>query len=272
MVGRLGLEPRLYGADDRTRTDTGAALNRVPLPLGYIGVVRREGFEPSLSALSTPFLCRWNTAAKLVPPGGLEPPPHGLRARHAALTLQRGVELIPGVGSALERMTGFEPVPQGLEGPWATVTPHSLWIGLRVSNPSLHAGDMECSLHTQAEHGPVLFAGPSTSFGCQRPPLLRAGGRQGIRTQRLPRGERVYGPSADHPLVPPCWRQRQDSNPDPRALEARMLPLHHAATSSHGSTVSKTQPPCDRARSSSGLQAKNKKGLPGDRPRRPGSQ
>ena len=26
-----------------------------------------------------------------------------------------------------------------------------------------------------------------------------------------------------------CWRQRQDSNPDPRALEARMLPLHHAA-------------------------------------------
>ena len=25
------------------------------------------------------------------------------------------------------------------------------------------------------------------------------------------------------------WRQRQDSNPDPRDLEARMLPLHHAA-------------------------------------------
>ena len=26
----------------------------------------------------------------------------------------------------------------------------------------------------------------------------------------------------------PFWRQRQDSNPDPRGLEARMLPLHHA--------------------------------------------
>ena len=33
----------------------------------------------------------------MVPLGGLEPPPHGLRARHAALTLQRGVELIPGI-------------------------------------------------------------------------------------------------------------------------------------------------------------------------------
>jgi hypothetical protein len=95
----------------------------------------------------------------VVPLGGLEPPPHGLRARHAALTLQRGVE----------RMTGFEPVPQGLEGPWAAVTPHSLWIGLRVSNPSLHAGNVECSVHTQAEHGPVLFTGPSTSIGYQRP-------------------------------------------------------------------------------------------------------
>ena len=103
-------------------------------------------------------------------------------------------------------MTGIEPVPQGLEGPWATVTPHSRWFGLRVSNPSLHAGNVECDLHTQAEHGPVSFTGPSTSVSCQRPPLFRAGG-----------------------LVPPVWRQRQDSNPDPRALETRMLPLHHAA-------------------------------------------
>jgi hypothetical protein len=52
-------------------------------------------------------------------------------------------------------MTGFEPVPQGLEGPWATVTPHSLWFGLRVSSPCLYAGNVGCSLRTQAEHGPV---------------------------------------------------------------------------------------------------------------------
>jgi hypothetical protein len=64
------------------------------------------------------------------------------------------------IRSALERMTGFEPVPQGLEGPWATVTPHSLWFGLRVSNPSRHAGNVECFLHTQAEHGPVVLTGP----------------------------------------------------------------------------------------------------------------
>ena len=53
---------------------------------------------------------------------------------------------------------------------------------------------------TQAEHGPVAFTGPGTPVSCQRPHSLRA-----------------------------HWRQRQDSNPDPRGLEARMLPLHHAA-------------------------------------------
>ena len=54
-------------------------------------------------------------------------------------------------------------------------------------------------------------------------------GGKGFEPNRSPRGERVYGPPADHPLVPPVWRQRQDSNLDPRALEARMLLLHHAA-------------------------------------------
>src|SRR5712692_3186875 len=114
MVGSRGFEPRSArseraasadcatsrdGDHGRIRTATGQALNLLPLP-------------------------DWATWP-LVPLGGLEPPPHGLRARHAALTLQRGVE----------RMTGFEPVPQGLEGPWATVTPHSLWFGLRVTLP-----------------------------------------------------------------------------------------------------------------------------------------
>jgi hypothetical protein len=52
---------------------------------------------------------------ELVPPGGLEPPLHGLE---------------PGVlhwhhGEELERMIGFEPTLQGLEGPRAAVTPHS---------------------------------------------------------------------------------------------------------------------------------------------------
>src|SRR6476646_7696151 len=52
---------------------------------------------------------------------------------------------------------------------------------------------------TETEHGPVAFTGPGTPVTCQR--------------------------SRSCELV---WRQRQDSNPDPRGLEARMLPLHHA--------------------------------------------
>ena len=52
---------------------------------------------------------------------------------------------------------------------------------------------------TLTEHGPVAFTGPGTPVSCQRP-----------RSCEL------------------VWRQRQDSNPDPRGLEARMLPLHHA--------------------------------------------
>ncbi len=50
-------------------------------------------------------------------------------------------------------------------------------------------------------------------------------GGKGFEPNRSPRGERGYGPPANHPLVPPVWRQRQDSNPDPRVLEARMLPF-----------------------------------------------
>ena len=86
----------------------------------------------------------------------------------------------------MERMTGFEPVPQGLEGPRATVTPHSLWFGLRVSNPSLHAGNVECALHTQAERGPVSFTGPSTPVSFQRPRSFELVGGKG------------FGPSAPY--------------------------------------------------------------------------
>ena len=83
-------------------------------------------------------------------------------------------------------MTGFEPVPQGLEGPWATVTPHSLWFGLRVSNPSLRAGNAGCSLHTQAERGTGVVHRPIDIRQLSKTPLMRAGGRQGIRIQTLP--------------------------------------------------------------------------------------
>jgi hypothetical protein len=91
------------------------------------------------------------------------------------------------------------------------------------------------------------------------PTLEELVGSKGFEPKRSPRGKRGYSPPADHPLVPPIWRQRQDSNPDPRALEARMLLLHHAAGDPHVATVLKTQPPSDLARASSGLEAKTKK-------------
>ena len=176
---RLPIAPRADDGGDhgRIRTATGQALDLLPLP-------------------------DWATWP-VVPPGGLEPPLHGLRARRAALTL-RGSGADPRI--SVERMAGFEPAPQGLEGPQATVTPHSLWFGLRVSNPSLRAGNAGCipphpgRTWTGVVHRPIAIRQFSKT------PLLRA-----------------------QPLVPPVWRQRQDSNPDPRALEARMLPLHHAA-------------------------------------------
>ena len=114
---------------------------------------------------------------------------------------------------ALVRPTGIEPVP-----------------------PRWRRGML---LHTQAERGPVSFTGPSTSVSCQRPRSFELVGGKGFEPNRS-RGENgCYGPSADHPLrTAHVWRQRQDSNPDPRALEARMLPLHHAADVTHVSTVS----------------------------------
>src|SRR5688500_18394142 len=98
-------------------------------------------------------------------------------------------------------MTGFEPVPRGLAGLWAAVTPHSL-----------------------------------RHFSFQR-----------THSRRV---------TDTHPSV---WRQRQDSNPDPRALEARMLPVTPRCR------FEDTPSPCPGPWPS-GLEAKTKKGLLGDRP------
>ena len=113
-------------------------------------------------------------------------------------------------------MAGLEPAPQGLEGPQAAVTPHSPGFGPGVGT-------------RRPNTDPVTFTGPSTSVGCQRHRSFELVGGKGFEPNRSLLGERGYSPSADHPLVPPCWRQRQGSNPDPRVLETRMLPLHHAA-------------------------------------------
>ena len=185
MVGSRGFEPRSArseraasancatsrrcGDHGRIRTTTGQALDLLPLP-------------------------DWATWP-LVPLGGLEPPPRGLRARHAPLTLQRGLELIPGIEPghrpyqgrrlplhqiSVERMAGFEPAPQGLEGPQATVTPHSLWFGL---------GSCPGRTRTGVVHRPIDIV------GCQRPRSFRA-----------------------HPLARTVWRQRSGFEPGPTSV------------------------------------------------------
>ena len=157
-------------------------------------------------------------------------------------------------------MTGFEPVPQGLEGPWATVTPHSLWFGLRVSDPSLHAGNVECDLHTQAEHGPVSFTGPSTSVSCQRPRSFELVGGKGFEPNRSlgengvtarQRTIRSYRPSGDSARIRTRTRELW------RLGCSRYTTLPHVTSRLD---LSKTQPPCSLARVPlTGLRPKQKR-------------
>src|SRR5262245_27035709 len=76
----------------------------------------------------------------------------------------------------------------------------SFWIGLRVSHPFLHAGDVECTSTprpiTDRSRAPVRRV-----CRLSKNPLFRAGGRQGIRTQWPPAKGRTglrpaSGPSA----------------------------------------------------------------------------
>src|SRR5258706_8130566 len=77
----------------------------------------RGDSNPDLHGLNVPRLPIAPRADDvLVPPGGLEPPPHGLRTRRAAFTLRRGI-------GRMERMAGLEPPPQGLGGPQAPFPP-----------------------------------------------------------------------------------------------------------------------------------------------------
>jgi hypothetical protein len=116
-VPRLPVAPRADGdgGHGQIRTATGQVLDLSPLPA-------------------------WATWP-LVPLGGFEPPPLGLRARHAALTLQRGWSRHGGSNPDLgrtraacfrchhgdvERVAGFEPVVIGLEARGPTVGRHSL--------------------------------------------------------------------------------------------------------------------------------------------------
>src|SRR5262245_21166548 len=89
---------------------------------------------------------------------------------------------------------GFEPPPQRLRAARAALTlRRDDWSGRRVTLSSLGLGGAACFFHTPAAHL-----------------------RTSVEFSKIP-------------AITAVWRQRQDSNSDPRVLEARMLPLHHAA-------------------------------------------
>jgi hypothetical protein len=242
-VCRLRHEPRRSGPSGWTRTTT----SRVKSPACCVDTTEGSGADPGELSERRSEFGRSSSIA-------IAPRSRGQDDGH---TRTAGFRYIR---SALERMTGFEPVPQGLEGPRATVTPHSLWFGLRVSNPSRHAGNVECILHTQAEHGPVLLTGPSTSFQFSKTPLMTSWwaardsnpsaplGENGVTArQRTIRSYRPYGDSArTRTRTHELWRLG--------CFCYTTLPM-----SPHVSTDSKTQPPSDLAHTSSGLEAKTKK-------------
>ncbi len=165
-VPRLPVAPRADDGGDhgRTRTATGQALDLLPLP-------------------------DWATWP-LVPPGGLEPPPHGLRARRAAFTLRRGGELTPGIEPGRRPYQGRRlPLTSDQLGANGGIRTRTSRLGRPAGNryPTFASGSAygyrtrpsaratrNAFLHTQAERGPVSFTGPSRSVSFQRPRSLRA--------------------------------------------------------------------------------------------------
>jgi len=117
-----------------------------------------------------------------------------------------------------------------------------------------------CTHHTQAEHGPVSFTGPSTSVSCQRPRSCEPS----ARTAR-------FGDSAQASAKRSLQKRSERIHfglrkPRTRTRELWRLGCFCYATlpmSPHVSTAWKTEPPFDLARVSCGLQAKTKKAFQG---------
>ena len=195
----------------------------------------------------------------MVPPGGLEPPLHGLRARRAALTLRgdwsEWRDSNPHLKAWKARRQPLPHIRSGSAYGYRT-RPSTLatWNASSTPRPNMDRCRSPAHRHPSVVKDPALSSWWAARDSNPNAPLGENGFTARQRTIRTYR---------------PFWRQRQDSNPDPRVLEARMLPLHHAAVVTI-SIVSKTAAlPSDLARAFSSVEAKNKKGLLGDRPRRP---
>ena len=224
----------------------------------------------------------------LVPPGGLEPPRHGLRTRRAALTLRRGTGADPG------DRTRTTAIP----GPQAAVTSDQRWSEWRDSNPHLKAW--------KARRQPLPHIRIGSAYGYRTRPSALAT-RDASSTPR-PNVDRYRSPAhrllsvVKDPALASWWAAR-DSNPiaplgrtglrpvsGPSTRTARVGDSARIRTRTHEvwrlgcfryttlslllhiSTVSETEPPHDLTRAFCRASDQNKKGLLGDRPRRPGSQ
>ena len=219
-------------------------------------MVTMGGFEPPLDRLSTCRPCRGLGYMVTGPSGWTRTTT--ARVKGPACSVDTTEGLFELIRSALERMAGFEPAPQGLEGPQAAVTPHSLWFGLRVKNPSLRAGNAECSSIPTPNGGRWGSPAQSPFLSVVKEPALASWWAARDSNPMAPRRENgVTTRQRTIRTYRPAWRQRQDSNPDPRALEARML-RYTTLPSSHPDLSHETQPSRDLARSLS-RQAQNKK-------------
>ena len=184
-----------------------------------------------------------------------------------------GVELIPGIEPGRRPYQGrrlpLHQISVGANGGIRTRTSRlGRPAGSRYPTFALvRLGD------AKAEHGPVSFTGPSSCIGCQRPRSCELVGGTGFEPNAAWRENGVTARQRTIRSYRPCWGQRHDSNLDPRALEARMLSVTPRCRRHFTSRpFLETEPPRDLTRVLLRASGQKKKGLPGARPGRPGSQ
>ena len=160
----------------------------------------------------------------------------------------------------MEPPRGIEPRPRPYQGRMLPLSPWRRGASGRIRTGHHRVGGPRSYRWTtlalvrptgiEAEHGPVSFTGPSTFVSCQRPRSFELVGGKGFEPKRSLGENGFTARQRTIRSYRPNWRQRQDSNPDPRALETRMLPLHHAADVASRLETFEDKTSCDLARDS----------------------
>jgi hypothetical protein len=199
MVGSRGFEPRSARSGRAASADCATSRR-----CGDHGRIRTATGQ-ALDLLPLPGWATW----PLVPSDGLEPPPHGLRTRRAPFTLRR--EVAVGANGGTRTRTSRLGRPAGNRYPtFALVRPRYQAL---IPRPNSDRWRSPAHRLLSVVKDPALASWWAARDSNPIAPLGENGFTARQRTIRSYR---------------PFWRQRQDSNPDPRGLEARMLPLHHA--------------------------------------------